>query len=125
MALCAPREFDKCIKRHRAMPRHSATSAVLQAISSSLGELDPVFRTILGNATRICEAKFGNLCFYTGGGFRLVARRRGFRPGGEPDLQQINSHRLDDVLELSDAIADVVLTSGSGRCSRIGNCSLV
>jgi hypothetical protein len=31
---------------------------------------------------------------------RRLDRRRGFRLGGEPDLQRINSHRLDDVLEL-------------------------
>ena len=57
----------------QSLEQQTATSAVLQAISSSLGELDPVFRTILGNATRICEAKFGNLYLYTGGAFRLVA----------------------------------------------------
>src|SRR5262249_4257488 len=34
---------------------------------------DPVFRTILTNATRICEAKFGNLYLYAEGAFRLVA----------------------------------------------------
>jgi GAF domain-containing protein len=57
----------------QSLEQQTATSAVLQVISSSLGELNPVFRAILGNATRICEAKFGNLHLYTGGAFRLVA----------------------------------------------------
>jgi GAF domain-containing protein len=57
----------------QSLEQQTATSAVLQVISGSLGELDPVFRVILGNATRICEAKFGNLYLYTGGAFRLVA----------------------------------------------------
>jgi hypothetical protein len=37
---------------------------VLGVISGSPGELDPVFKTILENATRICGAGFGNLLLY-------------------------------------------------------------
>jgi GAF domain-containing protein len=46
---------------------------VLKVISSSQGELKPVFEAILENATRICEAKFGNLLLYDDGVFRRVA----------------------------------------------------
>ena len=44
-----------------AREQQTATSDVLQVITSFAGELNPVFQTILANATRICEAKFGIL----------------------------------------------------------------
>jgi signal transduction histidine kinase/DnaJ-domain-containing protein 1 len=56
-----------------SLERQTATSEVLSVISSSPSDLQPVFETMLANATRICQAKFGILWLCEGGGFRCVA----------------------------------------------------
>ena len=61
------RELDE------ARAQQAATFEVLRVISSSPGDLEPVFRTILANATRICEASFGNLTIREGDALRYVA----------------------------------------------------
>jgi signal transduction histidine kinase len=55
------------------LQHQTATSEVLQVISRSPGELDPVFQTILVSATRICDAQFGLLLFYEEEGFRCAS----------------------------------------------------
>jgi len=67
-------QFKAC-RRELAQAREeqTATSEVLRIISSSPGDLQPVFATMLGNAVRICAAKFGTLYLGEGEGFRAVA----------------------------------------------------
>src|SRR5215831_12212290 len=60
---------------NEALERQTATSEVLNVISSSSGELDPVFNAILQNAARICQAQFGTLNLYDGTAYRRVALR--------------------------------------------------
>jgi signal transduction histidine kinase len=71
------RLFDAEQQRTRelseSLEQQTATSEVLRVISSSSGELEPVFQTMLENAVRICEARFGNLFLYENGSFRIVA----------------------------------------------------
>ncbi|MGB8586943.1 MAG: GAF domain-containing protein, partial [Pseudolabrys sp.] len=86
--------------RHRtddlseALEQQTATSEVLKVISSSPGELEPVFNAMLENATRICEATFGNLFLCEGPIFRSVAVHS---KGGHAD-----SWRRNPVIDLRD-----------------------
>jgi GAF domain-containing protein/anti-sigma regulatory factor (Ser/Thr protein kinase) len=71
------RLFDQVQARTRelteALHQQTATSEVLKIISLSPGELQPIFQTMLENATRICEANFGVLNLYQDGKLRMVA----------------------------------------------------
>jgi GAF domain-containing protein len=62
-------------RRHlsEALEQQTATSEILRVISSSPGELEPVFQAMLENATRICDAKFGTLFLCEGDAFRVAS----------------------------------------------------
>jgi two-component system, NtrC family, sensor kinase len=77
-----------------ALEQQTATSELLRVISSSPGELEPVFQTMLENTTRICEAKFGNLLLYEGDAFRVVAMH-----GAPPEWDALR--RRDPVIRFS------------------------
>jgi PAS domain S-box-containing protein len=71
------RLFDEVQARTRelseSLEQQTATSEVLRVISSSPGELEPVFNAMLQNAVRICDAKFGHLWLREGDALRIGA----------------------------------------------------
>ena len=56
-----------------SLEQQTAQSEVLSVISSSQGELQPVFQAMLANAMRICAANFGVMFEYANGQFRGVS----------------------------------------------------
>ena len=69
-----------------ALEQQTATSEVLKVISSSPGELKPVFEAMLASAVRICGAKFGTLFLCEGDDFRVVAQHN--TPAALAELRQ-------------------------------------
>ena len=106
-----------------SLQQQTATADVLRIISSSPGQLAPVFRAILENAVRICEAKFGHMVLAEGNLFRLVAeantpaelvehlkQRGSFEPTPGSHLERVRrtkqvSHTADDAAEAVQGLA--------------------
>ena len=101
-----------------SLEQQTATSEVLKVISSSPGELEPVFQIMLENACRICDARFGTLFRYAGGLFHRAAgfgtpakliefqQRRGpFKATGTTLMQvaatKMVSHSFDELADPS------------------------
>src|SRR5262245_5075548 len=109
-----------------SLDQQTATSEVLSVISSSPGDLKPVFEAILANATRICDAKFGNLVLSEGDAFRIAAlhgaspafaeaRRPGtvIRPGPGHSLHRAASTRQP--VQIADIRAEPAYTNSPQR----------
>jgi GAF domain-containing protein len=106
-------EQQRARELSESLEQQTATSEVLRVISSSPGELQPVFQAMLENAVRICDAKFGNIHRWDGDVLRLVAthntppayaeirKRYPFRPdAGNPSSRMLRSKAVIHGLDL-------------------------
>ena len=107
-----------------ALEQQTATSEVLRVISSSPGELEPVFQAMLENAVRTCDAKFGTLYLREADAFRMIAtdnappaygeararRREPFRPHPSAPLGQVASTK--QVVQIADIRTTQAYTEG-------------
>ncbi len=112
-------EQKRTAELRESLEQQTATSEVLKVISTSPGELEPVFQTMLANAVRICDAKFGLLFRYDNETFNTVAlfgappalagfekQRGSFRPAAGTPLDHLL--RTKDVFRKADASEEPV-----------------
>jgi GAF domain-containing protein len=105
---------------NEAIEREQATAEVLRVISSSPGELAPVFEAMLANAVRVCGARLGNLLSYDGAAFRVVAQHGAPQEylkarQREPVIRPRPGASLDRLVKTKQVIhiADMVAEKGS------------
>jgi len=106
-----------------ALEQQTATSEVLSVISSSPGELDRVFQTMLENAVKICEGKFGFMLRYDGNAYHTMAalcpvpeyvqemRRSPLRPDPNTALGRVA--RTLQVAQITDITAHPLYAEGN------------
>ena len=117
------RLFDAEQRRTRelseALEQQTATSEVLRIISSSPGELEPVFQAMLANAVRICDAKFGVMFRHSNEDFspaaffdtptalaEFIQQRKSFQPVAGTNLDRMC--RTKEVIRVIDDAAEPV-----------------
>ena len=103
-----------------SLEQQTATSEVLQVISSSPGDLLPVFENMLEKAVHICDAKFGYIYRWDGDAFDLFATynvppafanaRRGLRIRPKPGMPLMRMLATKMTVHVADAAAEPIYT---------------
>src|SRR5579864_6162053 len=106
---------DRTHELTQALDQQTATSEVLRVISSSPGELGPVFDAMLQNAVRICDAKFGSLWVREGDKFRIVAIHGG--------SQEYRDFMFSEPLVLPDPQSGMGRVASTGKVLQIDDIS--
>jgi GAF domain-containing protein len=111
-------------ERDEALEQQTATSEVLRVISSSPGDLQPVFEAMLANATRLCQASYGNMLLWEGDAFRMAALhgdvpavvREAWQPGNvfrpRPDVPIARMAQTRKAVQVTDLREDRGYASG-------------
>ena len=101
-----------------ALEQQTATSEVLQVISGSPGDLEPVFASMLENAVRICDAKFGNIYRWDGEALHIVATHN--TPPAFAEDRRRSPYRPYPQSPIGRMVADKTVAHISGRYGRGG-----
>ncbi len=117
-------EQQRAAELTESLEQQTATSEVLRVISSSPGELEPVFQAMLANAVRICDAKFGIMLRYDNEMLDTVAlfgappayadfvqQRGSFQPDAGTALDRLL--RTKDVVRISDAAVELAASASA------------
>ena len=110
-----------------SLAQQTATADVLRIISSTPGELEPVFQAMQENASRLCEAPFGTMLLRDGDVLRIVARHvpptapAMFERGSEMVISENTTHPVvrvvnsKEVIQIADLLTEPSYIEGNPR----------